>query len=26
VVYLKDGEVEKVVENESPLDPDELEW
>lgn len=26
VVYLKDGEVERVVLNEEPLSPDELEW
>jgi putative ABC transport system ATP-binding protein len=26
VIYLKDGEIERIVENESPLNPDELEW
>jgi putative ABC transport system ATP-binding protein len=26
IVYLKDGRVERVVKNESPLDPEELKW
>jgi len=26
IIYLKDGKIDRIVENEEPLDADELKW